>query len=191
MTAQGSPLTRFRRAIQHRSLLLAIAAAREHGWLDLSDALSLVELMAAQHDDLFERAALRWHARFELEVPGAAHNDDEVSGLTASSSHLPVRGSRRCVTRLFPRCKTNIRKGRREGYPGCPFDEYVWAGFSSSVSPTRPSRRMTSPSSFAPHRRSPWPHLRCSSRSEAPPSPWLEDRGRAAALRPGREPRDR
>ena len=70
MTAQGSPLTRFRRAIQHRSLLLAIVAAREHGWLDLSDALSLVELMAAQHDDLFERAALRWHARFELEVPG-------------------------------------------------------------------------------------------------------------------------
>ena len=70
MTAQGSPLTRFRRAIQHKSLLLAIVAAKEQGWLDLSDALSLVELMAAQHDDLFERAALRWHARLELEVPG-------------------------------------------------------------------------------------------------------------------------
>jgi hypothetical protein len=70
VTAQGSPLTRFRRAIQHRSLLLAIVAAKEHGWLDLSDALSLVELMATQQNDLFERAALRWHARFELEEPG-------------------------------------------------------------------------------------------------------------------------
>jgi hypothetical protein len=69
VTAWGSPLTRFRRAIQHKSLLLAIASAKEQGWLNLSDALSLVELMAAQRDNLFERAALRWHARLEQEVP--------------------------------------------------------------------------------------------------------------------------
>jgi hypothetical protein len=50
-------------------MILAIAAAKEHGRLDLGDALSLVELMAAQHDELFEKAALRWHARFEQEVP--------------------------------------------------------------------------------------------------------------------------
>lgn len=29
-----------------------------------------LKLIAAQHDELFERAALRWHARLELEVPG-------------------------------------------------------------------------------------------------------------------------
>ena len=38
--------------------MLAIIAAKEQGWLDLSDALSLVELMAAQQDDLFERAGI-------------------------------------------------------------------------------------------------------------------------------------
>jgi hypothetical protein len=70
VTADGSPLSRFRRAIDHGSVLLAVAAARELGRLDLSDALALVELMAAKRDVNFERAALRWHARFEQEVAG-------------------------------------------------------------------------------------------------------------------------
>lgn len=69
MTAQRSPRTRLPPSDPTQVPPLAIVAAKEHGWLDLSDALSLVELMAAQHDDLFARAALRWHARFELEVP--------------------------------------------------------------------------------------------------------------------------
>lgn len=71
VTAQGFPLTRFRRAIQHRvtevePTLLLGGDDREQE----RTVLSLVELMAAQRDDLFERPALRWHARLELEVPG-------------------------------------------------------------------------------------------------------------------------
>jgi hypothetical protein len=94
VTAQGSPLTRFRRAIQHGSLILAIGAAKEHGWLDLSDALSLVELMAAQHDDLFERAALRWHARLEQEVPGLTLEESALAlGALLTLRRVPTDGT--------------------------------------------------------------------------------------------------
>jgi hypothetical protein len=69
VTSEGSPHTRFRRAIEHGAVLNAEAAARELGRLDLSDALALVELYAAKRDAVrYERAALRWHARFEQEV---------------------------------------------------------------------------------------------------------------------------
>lgn len=47
MTAQGSALTRFRRAVERKSLLNAELAAREMGQLNLEDALSLVLLYAA------------------------------------------------------------------------------------------------------------------------------------------------
>jgi hypothetical protein len=68
VTADGSPLTRFHRAIQHGSVINAEAAARELGRLGLGDALALVELYAAKRDRRFERAALRWHARLGQEV---------------------------------------------------------------------------------------------------------------------------
>ena len=67
MTAQGTPLTRFRRTIKTRSVLLAEIAAREAGRLPLEDAVTLVALYARLDDDKFERAAVRWLARFALE----------------------------------------------------------------------------------------------------------------------------
>ena len=44
MTAQGSAATRFKRAIERRSLLNAEIAAREMGRVSLEDALALVVL---------------------------------------------------------------------------------------------------------------------------------------------------
>ncbi len=79
MTAQGSPLTRFRRAIEHGSVLNATAAARELGWLGLGDALSLVVVMAQAHDERYGRAALRWHARLELEVSGLTLEESQLA----------------------------------------------------------------------------------------------------------------
>jgi hypothetical protein len=67
VTAQGTPLTRFRRAIETRSILLAELAAREAGRLPLEDTLALVALYARLDDDKFERAAVRWLARYALE----------------------------------------------------------------------------------------------------------------------------
>jgi hypothetical protein len=60
VTAQGHPLTCFRRAIQSRSILLAELSAREAGRLPLEEALALVAVYARLEDDKFERAAVRW-----------------------------------------------------------------------------------------------------------------------------------
>lgn len=67
MTAQGSPRTRFRRAIGGGWIFHAELAAREMGNLTLDEALHLVELYAEHEPAKFERAALRWHARFVRE----------------------------------------------------------------------------------------------------------------------------
>jgi hypothetical protein len=63
VTAQGDPLTRFRRAIQSRSILLAELSAREAGRLPIEDAIALVALYARLDDDKFEKAAVRWLTR--------------------------------------------------------------------------------------------------------------------------------
>ena len=67
MTAQGSPRARFRRAIEGRWVFHAGLAAREVGNLTLEEALQLVCLYAEAEPAKFERAALRWHARFVTE----------------------------------------------------------------------------------------------------------------------------
>src|SRR4051812_46336446 len=69
VTAQGSPATRFSRAIERRSLINAELAAREMAQVSLEDALALVALYAEQGEDRFERAAVRWLGRLFLEKP--------------------------------------------------------------------------------------------------------------------------
>jgi hypothetical protein len=80
VTALGSPLRRFRRAVDHGNLFEAEASARELGRLDLADALELLRLIAEREPHRYERAAVRWHGRLELERPG----------LTLAQSHLAL-----------------------------------------------------------------------------------------------------
>ena len=68
MTAQGHPRTRFRRAIEGRWLFHAELAAREMQNVTLSEALELVGLYAEVEPAKFEKAALRWHARYVTEA---------------------------------------------------------------------------------------------------------------------------
>ncbi|MEJ7790743.1 MAG: hypothetical protein WKF65_02085 [Gaiellaceae bacterium] len=67
MTAQPSSQTRFRRAIDARSVLLAELTAREMRHLTLADALELVILYAEKRDRKFDRAACRWLSRLTVE----------------------------------------------------------------------------------------------------------------------------
>jgi len=67
VTAQGHPRAGFRRAIEGRWVFHAEFAAREAGNLTLAEALELVCLYAEAEPAKFERAALRWHARFVTE----------------------------------------------------------------------------------------------------------------------------
>ena len=92
VTAQGSPLTRFRRAVERKSLLNAELAAREMGQLDLEDALSLVLLYAGADDPRFDRAATRWIARFCVEgKPSLSELQAAVCALLCSGGAGAVR----------------------------------------------------------------------------------------------------
>jgi hypothetical protein len=64
MTSQGTAHGRFQRAIHSRNVQNAEVAAREMGGLSLTDALLLCELLANVDPSRYERAALRWLARF-------------------------------------------------------------------------------------------------------------------------------
>jgi len=67
VTAQPNAHVRFRRAIERRALWAAEDAARELPNLPLEDALQLVHLYAERGSPKYERAAMRWLARYLTE----------------------------------------------------------------------------------------------------------------------------
>jgi hypothetical protein len=67
--SEGSALTRFRRALATGNGAAAYAAAAELQRIELADALALTLLLAGD-PELFDRACVRWTARFALEVRG-------------------------------------------------------------------------------------------------------------------------
>jgi hypothetical protein len=64
VTADAQALVRFRRAIERRALWMAEDAARELPTLPLEEALQLVRLYAERDSPKYEKAALRWLARY-------------------------------------------------------------------------------------------------------------------------------
>ena len=89
VTAQGSPLTRFRRAVERESVILAETAAHEAGYLTLQDALALTALYARAGDPKFDKAAIRWLARLALEADDLELEDLQLAA--AALQALPRR----------------------------------------------------------------------------------------------------
>jgi hypothetical protein len=82
MTVQESASSRFRRAVERKSVLNAELAAREMGHLSLAEALSLVVLYAGTDDPRFDRAATRWLGRLCVEgKPSLSELQAAVSAL--------------------------------------------------------------------------------------------------------------
>jgi hypothetical protein len=94
VSEKGSPHGRFQRGIERRNLLAAEAAARELGGLNLPDALSLLLVIAAKDPTRFERAAIRWHGRFETETRGVGFAEAQVllGALAALRDPAPALG---------------------------------------------------------------------------------------------------
>ena len=67
VTSQASPSTRFRRALETRSVFLAELSAKEMGHVPLDDAVGLLLLYAEREPAKLERAALRWLQRLVVE----------------------------------------------------------------------------------------------------------------------------
>jgi hypothetical protein len=71
VTSQGSAYARFQRALKTGNLTLIRNAAGELPRVRLSDALAVCVAIRETEPQRFERAALRWIARFCLERPEA------------------------------------------------------------------------------------------------------------------------
>lgn len=76
--------------------MAAEAAARELGRLTLVDALSLTVLLSERAPGRFERAAVRWHGRFELERPAVSLLESQfaLAALSALQGAEAERGAR-------------------------------------------------------------------------------------------------
>lgn len=105
MTSQGTASGRFARAIQQRNLFQAEVAMREMREVSLLVALDYLALLAEQRPDRFDRAALRWHGRLELETPM----------LTFAESHLALaalgslRGGDKQAVQILARLLRRVR----------------------------------------------------------------------------------
>jgi len=69
MTSDGSPYSRFQRALKTRNLSIIRAAVAELPNVSLLDALSICVVIRERQPDAFERAAVRWLGRFATERP--------------------------------------------------------------------------------------------------------------------------
>jgi hypothetical protein len=86
MTSQGRPHARFRRALASGNPTLVVAAAAEMGRLSLADALAVTLVFLPGDEARYERASVRWHARWCLEV---RPRSDESALALAALAALP------------------------------------------------------------------------------------------------------
>jgi hypothetical protein len=72
VTSQGSAYMRFQRALATGNLLLIRAAAAELPQIGLGDALMVCMAIRDSEPERFQRAALRWLARYCVERPAVS-----------------------------------------------------------------------------------------------------------------------
>ena len=89
VTSQGSPYSRFKRALTSGNSTIATAAAAELPTLSLADALALCLLYRDTDPERFERAAVRWHGRFCLELR-ETHRVHEHAGSAIVRARKPA-----------------------------------------------------------------------------------------------------
>jgi len=95
VTAQGSALTRYQRALERRHVFGAEIAAKEMTFLSLRDALGLLALYAVEQSPTYDRAAARWLGRLGLEKDDLAVSD--YSSPPPQSNHCTVAPTRQCA----------------------------------------------------------------------------------------------
>jgi len=89
MTSEGSPYSRFKRALATGNPLLIRTTAAELGRIELHDALAICLVLAAVDDDSYGRAAARFAARWSLELPGVTLEEAQALGAAMQALRLP------------------------------------------------------------------------------------------------------
>lgn len=102
MTSQGSPRTRFRRALEGGNPLIARAAAQEMPQISLADALALTLLLRDADAGRYPRAAIRWHRRLADSAPRMTLEESNLAlaALLAMGGAAPEPGARTLVELL-------------------------------------------------------------------------------------------
>jgi hypothetical protein len=91
VTSDGSPYSRFRRALETGNELLVLAAARELPQIGLDDALRICLILRDGDRTRYERAAVRWLGRFALEARAVTIRD--LRAAAAALDALPARSA--------------------------------------------------------------------------------------------------
>jgi hypothetical protein len=91
MTSDGSPYTRFRRALEAGNEMLVLATARELPHIALDDALQICLVLRGGDRRRYERAAVRWLGRFALEARGITMAD--LRAAADALDALPIRAN--------------------------------------------------------------------------------------------------
>ena len=91
VTSDGSPYTRFRRALEAGNEMLVLATARELPHIALDDALQICLVLRGGDRARYERAAVRWLGRFALEARGITIAD--LRSAADALDALPVRAN--------------------------------------------------------------------------------------------------
>ena len=89
VTSQGSPYSRFKRALKTGNLNIIRSAAAELPQVDLGHALAVCMAIREAEPHRFERAALRWLARFCVERRDATLAD--VTAAAWAFEHMAER----------------------------------------------------------------------------------------------------
>ena len=88
VTSQGHPGARLQRALKAGNLIAAEQAAFEVTFVPLAEARALVELYAEKGDRKFERAALKYLARYLAEANPSLAEVAQVAALLAERGIL-------------------------------------------------------------------------------------------------------
>ncbi|MCW3038120.1 MAG: hypothetical protein JWM31_25 [Solirubrobacterales bacterium] len=89
VTSQGSPYSRFQRALKTGNPHIVHAAARELPYISLKDAASICAVYAETRDDRLRPAAIRWIYRLCTEHPAVSLED--VTAAAAAFETMPTR----------------------------------------------------------------------------------------------------
>jgi hypothetical protein len=112
-TSQGRSYGTFKKAINRRNVVAAVAAARELPQLSLLDALELTMLIARKDPNRYPRVAARWPQRYLEEDPTVTI---EEAGLAASSLiALTGAGYQEAVQTLRAMAERVIRRRTERG----------------------------------------------------------------------------
>ena len=111
MTSQGTASGRFTRAIQRRNLFQAELALREMRTPSLLVALEYLELLADVRPDKFDRAAVRWHGRLELESAVLTIAESELALAALGALRAGDRSAAEILRRLLQRVRPTLVHG--------------------------------------------------------------------------------